>query len=243
MLQYGRTTRAPLESLSEARAERTPGWCDRINMNHAIGGLTYAFILLFIVISLFMVDVQVFQAPDLSASGYNPRHCLADALPIRGSIYDRHGTLLVYSVRDPNAQCGYRRVYTQAAVNAGLAPLIGYYSFRYGASGLEAALTTSSTAPRAVNRKTPRASCAMSTSICCTNRPSATISYLTLDLNLQQDVMQLYPSREVGGQAEYGGVCQAPGFKSGWVGGGRRPEYGRDHLDGQPPVLRSQPHQ
>jgi peptidoglycan glycosyltransferase len=180
-------------------------------MNHAIGRLTYAFILLFIVISLFMVDVQVFQAPDLSASGYNPRHCLADALPIRGSIYDRHGTLLVYSVRDPNAQCGYRRVYTQTAVNAGLAPLIGYYSFRYGASGLEAAFDDVLNGTAGGQPQDPSGQLRNVYQHLLHKQTIGDDIYLTLDLNLQQDVMQLYPSREVGGQAEYGGVCQAPG--------------------------------
>jgi peptidoglycan glycosyltransferase len=109
-----------------------------MDMNASIRRLMYAFMALFLLISLVMVNVMVFQAPQLQASGYNARDCL---LPqnqaFRGTIYDRNGIKLVWTVPDSTAQCGFRRVWNPDAINAGLAPLIGYFSYRYGASGVE----------------------------------------------------------------------------------------------------------
>ena len=96
-----------------------------MDMNASIRRLMYAFIALFLLISLVMVNVMVFQAPDLQASRYNQRSCLRQNQAFRGTIYDRNGVKLVWTVADDNAQCGYRRVWNPDAVSAGLAPLIG----------------------------------------------------------------------------------------------------------------------
>jgi cell division protein FtsI/penicillin-binding protein 2 len=178
-----------------------------MNINASISRLTYAFIMLFVAISLVMVNIQVFQAPQLQASGYNPRHCLPDAQPVRGNIYDRHGTLLVYTVRDDNALCGYRRVYTQAAVNAGLAPLIGYFSYRYGASGVEAFyddVLSGATGGNAVQSAGEQLQNAYNQLL--HKQVVGSDIYLTIDLQLQQDAEALYNQ-----DAITGGVCQTPG--------------------------------
>jgi penicillin-binding protein A len=183
-----------------------------MNMNTAIARLTYALIALLLLISLVMVDVQVFQAPQLDASGYNPRHCLATSEPIRGSIYDRNGIKLVESVLDKNAPCGVRRQWTPDAVKAGLAPLIGYFSYRYGSSGVEAYYD------QQLSGATTTAPCDVTQVDCLIAEGQNTYNkllhkqsqgsdlYLTIDLKLQQQVNALYNQ-----DAETGGPCQIPG--------------------------------
>lgn len=171
-----------------------------MDMNASIRRLMYAFITLFLLISLVMVNVMVFQAPQLQASAYNARGCLAQNQPFRGTIYDRNGVKLVWTVPDAKAQCGYRRVWNPDAVNAGLAPLIGYFSYRYGASGVEGAYNDAllgtgqgSTFQSVANRLLHK-------------QVIGSDLYLTIDLKLQEQANALYNQ-----DAETGGVCQAPG--------------------------------
>jgi penicillin-binding protein A len=183
-----------------------------MNMNAAIARLTYALIALLLLISLVMVDVQVFQAPALNASGYNPRHCLASEEPVRGSIYDRNGILLVNSVKDSTAPCGIRRQWSAAAASSGLAPLIGYFSYRYGTSGVEAYYD------QQLSGATTAAPCDVTEVDCLIAEGQNTYNkllhkqsqgsdlYLTIDLKLQQQVNALYNQ-----DAETGGACQVPG--------------------------------
>jgi peptidoglycan glycosyltransferase len=95
------------------------------------------FILLFLGISADLVYLQATpEAQALTASIYNPRHCVVDETPQRGTIYDRNGVVLAYSTPDPNAPCGWRRVYTDPS----LAPILGFYDPQgFGVTGLEAA--------------------------------------------------------------------------------------------------------
>lgn len=72
----------------------------------------------------------------LTARQDNPRLVEAEAAILRGSIYDRHGNLLVISER--NASGRLTRRYLQPAMNSAL----GYSSLRYGVSGAEAAFNT-----------------------------------------------------------------------------------------------------
>lgn len=171
-----------------------------MNMNVSIGRLTTVFVVFFLLVSLVMVNVQVFQAQELAASPYNPRHCLRSSEPVRGSIFDRHGVLLVKSVADDSAPCGYRREWNPAAVKAGLAPLIGYFSYRYGALGVEAHYNDvlsgagkGSTMDTVTNQLLHK-------------QVIGNDIYLTVDLKLQQQVNELYNT-----DAEFGGVCQTPG--------------------------------
>jgi cell division protein FtsI/penicillin-binding protein 2 len=183
-----------------------------MNMNTAIARLTYALIALLLLISLVMVNVQVFQAPALEASGYNPRHCLATTEPIRGSIYDRNGIKLVQSVKDKTAPCGIRRQWAPEAVQAGLAPLIGYFSYRYGASGVEAYYDQQlSGASTAAQCDVTQVDCLIAEGQNTYNKllhkqSQGSDLYLTIDLKLQQQVNALYNQ-----DAETGGPCQVPG--------------------------------
>lgn len=171
-----------------------------MDMNTSIRRLMYTFISLFLLVSLVMVNVMVFQAPQLQASAYNSRSCLARNQPFRGTIYDRNGVKLVWTVQDDNAQCGYRRVWNPDAVNAGLAPLIGYFSYRYGASGVESTYNDmllgtgqGSTLQSVANRLLHK-------------QVIGSDLYLTIDLKLQEQANALYNQ-----DAETGGVCQTPG--------------------------------
>lgn len=108
------------------------------NMNVTIRRLMNAFIILFLVISAVAAYVQIgnqafFGGPALASGQYDPRHCPPYDQPVRGTIYDRNGQWLARSVPDSNAPCGYRREYYDQT----LAPLIGYFSYRYGTAGLE----------------------------------------------------------------------------------------------------------
>lgn len=171
-----------------------------MDMNTSIRRLLYAFIVLFLLLSLVMVNIQVFQAQALQASAYNGRSCLASNEPLRGTIYDRNGVKLVWSVPDAAAPCGYRRQWNPDAVNAGLAPLIGYFSYRYGASGVEkyyndilAGVGQGSTLQTVTNSLLHQ-------------QVHGSDIYLTIDLKLQEQANALYNQ-----DAETGGPCQTPG--------------------------------
>jgi cell division protein FtsI/penicillin-binding protein 2 len=170
-----------------------------MNINTSIVRLTYTFLGLFLVVSLVMLNVQVFQAQELQASGYNPRNCMADSQPLRGSIYDRSGIKLVWSVEDPNAPCGYRRAWNPDAVKAGLGPVIGYYSNSLGASGIE------QTYNDILNGVHPASVGDVENGLLHKRVVGADL-YLTIDLKLQEQINALYNLH-----AEEGGVCQTPG--------------------------------
>jgi len=103
-------------------------------VNRSIGRLTNVFLALFLLLSGGIVYWQVFQSQTLTTSTYNPRRCDVNNQPVRGSIYDRNGVLLAYSVADPKATCNYRRYYCFPS----LSPIIGYYTSNHGEAGLEA---------------------------------------------------------------------------------------------------------
>jgi cell division protein FtsI/penicillin-binding protein 2 len=113
------------------------------NMTATIRRLTMTFIILLLAISAVAAYVQVsnqafIDGPTLSQGTYDPRACLGDA-PVRGTIYDRNGIPLAWTVPDKNAPlCPFRRVYSTDAVNAGFGPLLGYFSYKRGVAGLEA---------------------------------------------------------------------------------------------------------
>ncbi len=104
-------------------------------VNRSINRLTNVFLALFMLLSISVVYWQVFDAKTLITTIYTPNLCAIGNQPVRGSIYDRNGVLLAYSQQDPNAPCNYRRYYCFPS----LSPIIGYFSYIYGESGLEEA--------------------------------------------------------------------------------------------------------
>jgi penicillin-binding protein A len=175
------------------------------NMNVTIRRLMSAFILFFLLISGVAAYVQVdnhafLNGPTLSSGSLDPRACDApDDQPIRGTIYDRNGIPLAWTERVKTALCGYQRVYADET----LSPLIGYFSYKYGASGLEAqfndylAGTGVGASPSDAIDKIlhePR---------------HGNNLYLTIDEKLQKKVAALYESQSA---VLYGnGVCESQG--------------------------------
>src|SRR5216684_2698065 len=105
-----------------------------MNISNSIRTLTRLFIILFVVLSGLLVYWQVVVANQVAANIHNGRHCLSDAAPIRGRIFDRNGVLLADSVPSKTAICGYVRHYTEPS----LVGLIGYYiSPLFPSTGLE----------------------------------------------------------------------------------------------------------
>ncbi|PWT78498.1 MAG: hypothetical protein C5B60_01035 [Chloroflexi bacterium] len=175
------------------------------NMNVTIRRLMSLFVILFLVISVVAAYVQVNNqafpnGPVLAAGPLDTRACVDPAdQPVRGTIYDRNGIRLAYTERDPQARCGYRRVYTDPT----LAPVIGYFSYKYGASGIEAAFndylagTGVGASPNDALNKI-------------LHRPrNGNDLYLTIDDKLQQQVATLYESNSA--VLRGSGVCEAAG--------------------------------
>jgi peptidoglycan glycosyltransferase len=104
-------------------------------VNRSISRLTNVFLALFMLLSVGVVYWQVFQSKTLATSKYNPSLCDIGNQPVRGSIYDRNGVLLAYSQEDKKAPCNYRRYYCFPS----LSPIIGYFSYIYGETGIEEA--------------------------------------------------------------------------------------------------------
>ena len=154
--------------------------------------LLNVFILLFVGISGVLVYIQATpESQVLTSSDYNSRHCVQDAVPQRGTIFDRNGIKLAYSVPDDTQPCGWRRHYTDPS----LAPLIGYFDPEgFGVSGLEAAYddvlsgaNTSNVVPpgfrNGINHIINQAEHI---------KTYGTDIYLTIDERIQQKAVQLY---------------------------------------------------
>lgn len=117
-------------------------------MTATIRRLMNTFIIFFLIISGVAAYVQVanqafYNGPLLAGGNYETldRKCPPVDSPLRGRILDRNGNVIAQTVPDDAKSgshvCGYHRVYAQWVVDSGLAPLIGYYSYAYGAGGLE----------------------------------------------------------------------------------------------------------
>ena len=109
----------------------------------SIRRLLTTFLILFLIISLVAAYVQIFNqaffnGPVLAHSEHDRRNCPPYDAPLRGTIFDRNGVKLAWTVQDPKSQpCGYRRQYDPRVASSGLAPLLGYYSTQYGTAGVE----------------------------------------------------------------------------------------------------------
>lgn len=109
----------------------------------SIRRLLTTFLILFLIISGVAAYVQIFNqaffnGPVLAHGSYDSRFCPPYDAPLRGTIFDRNGVKLAWTVEDPKVQlCGYRRQYDPRVATSGLAPLLGYYSTQYGTGGIE----------------------------------------------------------------------------------------------------------
>jgi penicillin-binding protein A len=161
-----------------------------MNISASIRKLTDLFIVLFVILSGWMVYWQMIAGQQVSSNVHNSRSCLIENSPLRGTIYDRNGQWLAKSVADANAQCGYRREYFDSS----LAGLIGYYAGpNYPATGLEAQFndvlngnTGVTTLNNTVNQLLHRA-------------PVGDDIYLTIDDRIQQIVDQRFSEKSYQG--------------------------------------------
>ncbi|HEY0757135.1 MAG TPA: penicillin-binding transpeptidase domain-containing protein [Ktedonobacteraceae bacterium] len=99
-----------------------------MNISGSIRRLTNVFLILFVALSAGLVYWQVVVAQQVVSNSHltYTRQCTSDNAPVRGTIYDRNGVRLAYSIPSTlPGLCGYQRIYTSAA--QGLEGLIGYY--------------------------------------------------------------------------------------------------------------------
>ncbi len=169
--------------------------------------LVTTFLILFLILSGVAAYIQIanqafLNGPVLAQGQYDPRKCPPYDAPVRGTIYDRNGVRLAWTEQDPKAQCGYKRVYDPRVATSGLAPLMGYYSTRYGTAGVEssfndqlAGIIHGQTAQDVTDKLLHRP------------RHGQDV-YLTIDINLQVAAAKYYddPNSLVGGP-----VCQPSG--------------------------------
>ncbi|HEY8730455.1 MAG TPA: penicillin-binding protein 2 [Candidatus Limnocylindria bacterium] len=94
--------------------------------------LTFTIAIAFLMTSIGVGYWTIVAAGDLNADPFNPRLIAAVRDRPRGKIVDSSGRVLAESVKDGDA---YRRRYADRS----LAQVVGYASFKYGASGIEGA--------------------------------------------------------------------------------------------------------
>jgi len=87
----------------------------------------------FLVVALAAAYWGVARSGDLLARADNPRLIEEERAVQRGRIYDQHSMLLAETTLNYNGR-GLRRLYPHPEV----APAVGYYTLRYGTSGIEA---------------------------------------------------------------------------------------------------------
>ncbi|MBN1285260.1 MAG: hypothetical protein JXB47_07675 [Anaerolineae bacterium] len=102
-------------------------------MTRQLDRLAIAILLAFAAVAAVLGYWGVVRAPDLLARDDNPRLVDAERAIARGAIYDREGRPLAVST------AGADGFYTRAYPYPQAAPATGYYSLRYGISGVEAA--------------------------------------------------------------------------------------------------------
>ena len=101
-----------------------------------VRSLTIAIALAFLMTSVGVGYWTLVASADLGSDPFNPRLVSAIRDRPRGKIVEEDGTVLAESVKTAD---GYARRYTDRS----LAQVVGYASFKYGASGIEAAYADS----------------------------------------------------------------------------------------------------
>lgn len=89
------------------------------------------FSILFLLLIGYLTSINIYYQDDYTESTYNQRNSAKEAKILRGTIYDRKGTVLAYSEMDKNAQkryYPYKNLYSH---------VIGYSSPQYGKSLIE----------------------------------------------------------------------------------------------------------
>lgn len=99
-------------------------------MNESIRRLSAAFQGAFLIVALFAGYWALWRAPGLLAREDNPRQVLAEQSIQRGQIFDRDGVILADTTLDNG-------IVVREYPTHGSAPVVGYYSLRYGTSGIE----------------------------------------------------------------------------------------------------------
>lgn len=183
------------------------------NMNVTIRRLLTTFIAFFLVISGIAAYIQLgnkafYDGPVLAHGNYDTspdRNCPPYDVPVRGTIYDRNGVKLAWSVQDKEFPCIYHRQYDPRVATSGLAPLLGYYSARYLSEGLE---QTYNDQLAGVNSGETASS--VFDSLLHKPRYGQDL-YLTIDINLQVQAAKNFSSAVNYNASPGNGPCQDPG--------------------------------
>jgi peptidoglycan glycosyltransferase len=101
-------------------------------MNRSIRYASFVLALMFLAVAAITGYWQAMRGSALAAREDNPRRVLAERQIPRGAILDRGGHVLAVSQRTAD---GYVRYYPERSA----APVVGYYSLRYGLGGIESA--------------------------------------------------------------------------------------------------------
>lgn len=99
--------------------------------NKRIITVMVAVLALFLVLVIYLTYFTIFQAPKMINKNSNPRIREREMSVLRGSIYDRSGTILAESEQ---TESGQRRIYPFGSLYA---HTIGYSNVNYGKSNLE----------------------------------------------------------------------------------------------------------
>ena len=103
-------------------------------MNRSLRRLAAAMLAAFAIVALTLGYWGLVRSESLLAREDNPRRILDEQRVRRGTIYDRNGRVLAETVVNPDTGLASREY-----VSPSVAPVVGYYSLRFGVGGVEAA--------------------------------------------------------------------------------------------------------
>lgn len=92
-----------------------------------------AIIFAFMILIVYLTYFQIFKADIVKNNNYNKRQWISEEKILRGSILDRNGVKLAYSIKDEDSELS-RRVYDYKNLYS---HIIGYSYREYGKTGLE----------------------------------------------------------------------------------------------------------